>query len=61
MKKTPAIQVEGKIEEADFDVPDDIDMEVLTEMQKRIITEKKVLSKKAPELNDQNMRNAYIK
>ena len=32
MKKTPAIQVEGKISEADFDVPDDIDMEVLTEM-----------------------------
>ena len=59
MKKTP--QDDIQVEESEFDVPDDIDLDVLTEMQKRIIKEKKVLSKRAPELNDQRMRNAYIR
>ena len=30
MRKTPSIQVEGNIEEPDFDIDDEIDMESLT-------------------------------
>ena len=59
------MQEESKIEEFDeseFDVPDDdVDLEALNEIQKRMIKDKTVLSKKAPELNDLNMRDAYIK
>ena len=59
------MQEESKVEqidESEFDVPDDdVDLEALNEIQKRMIKDKTVLSKKAPELNDQNMRDAYIK
>ena len=65
IQQTPSMQEESKVEEIDeseFDVPDDdVDLEALNEIQKRMIKDKTVLSKKAPELNDQNMRDAYIK
>ena len=37
MKKTPSIHVEGNIEEPDFGIDDEIDIETLTKKQKQII------------------------
>jgi len=55
-------EAECDSDENEFDIPDDdVELNALNDMQKRIIKNKTVLSKKSTELNDQNMRNQYIK
>ena len=64
IQQTPSVHDESRRElnEEEFDVPDDdIDLGMLDEVQKRMIKDRTVLSKKAPELNDQKMRYAYIR
>ena len=66
LQQTPTILEESQLikeeEDCEFEVSDDdFELDALNDVQKRMIKEKTVLSKKAPELNDKNMREAYIR